>query len=216
MRVGLRGDGAVGPLEMIELVSLPDRRVFYLPGATPACFYLAHGRAGGVLVNSPPFEPGLRERLEAVAPLRFVFLPSALGAADAEAWRAGGAAVIASVEEAPLIVAQIDQPVDRKVRLVRDIDFLPMSGRTRGSCALRVRASPAIVFFGPILDHRDWPAIVAHADDYSYENRMIGALGLRDLRFEFAFCDNYVHGRSRFGPGAAEAVRRNLAAELSE
>ncbi len=200
---------------MVELISLPDRRVFHLPGTAPACFYLAHGRAGGVLINSPPFALGLRESLEAIAPLRFVFLPSAFGAAGSQTWRAAGVAVIASVEEAPLIDTPIDQPVDRKVRLVRDIDFLPMSGRTRGSCALRVKASPSIVFFGPILDHSDWPALVAHTDDYSFENRMIGALGLRDLRFEFAFCDNYIHGRSRFGPGAAEVVRNNLAADLS-
>ena len=200
---------------MVELISLPDRRVFYLPGTDPASFYLADVRAGGVLINAPPFDPGLRDRLIERAPLRFVYLPSAFGAAHARAWRAAGAALIASVEEAPLIAGPIDQTVDRKVRLVRDIDFLPMSGRTRGACALRVRASPSIVFFGPILDHGDWPALVAHADDYSFENRLIGALALRDLRFEFAFCDNYVHGRSRFGPGAADAVRRNLAAELA-
>ena len=199
---------------MVELISLPDRRVFYLPGTRPACFYLVDARAGGVLINAPPFDPGLRERLAAAAPLRFVFLPSALGAAGAGAWRAAGAGLIASVEEAEAIDAPVDQRVGRKVRLVRDIDFLPMSGRTRGSCALRVRASPAIVFFGPILEHGEWPGLVAHADDYSYENRVIGALGLRDLKFEFAFCDNYVHGRSRFGPGAAQAVRRNLAAEM--
>jgi hypothetical protein len=73
-----------------------------------------------------------------------------------------------------------------------------------------------MIFFGPILDHQDWPTLVAHADDYSFENRLLGALGLGDLRFEFAFCDNYVHGRSRFGPGAARAVRTNLTAVLSE
>jgi hypothetical protein len=56
--------------------------------------------------------------------------------------------------------------------------------------------------------------LVAHADDDAYENRVIGAIALQDLRFEFAFCDTYVHGRSRFGPGAAEAVRANLAAAL--
>jgi len=200
---------------VIELISLPQRRIFHVPGAAPACFYLADHRAGGVLINAPPFEPGLRERLETAAPLRFVFLPSAFGAGEAAVWRTCGAATVASVEEAPLIDVPIDQPVDRKVRLVRDIDFLPMSGRTRGSCALRVRASPSIVFFGPILDHRDWPTLIQHADDYSFENRLLGALGLADLRFEFAFCDNYVHGTSRFGPGAAEAIRKNLAAELS-
>ncbi|MCG6876884.1 MAG: hypothetical protein LJE97_17485 [Betaproteobacteria bacterium] len=201
---------------MVELISLPNRRVFYLPGTTPACFYLTDERAGGVLINAPPFESSLHERLEAVAPLRFVFVPSVFGAGDAGRWRTSGAAVIASVEEAPLINVPIDQQVDRKVRLVRDIDFLPMSGRTRGSCALRVRASPSMIFFGPILDHQDWPTLVAHADDYSFENRLLGALGLGDLRFEFAFCDNYVHGRSRFGPGAARAVRTNLTAVLSE
>ena len=152
--------------------------------------------------------------MEAAAPLRYLFLPSALGAARAGLWRTAGVAVIASAEEASLIDAPVDQPVDRKVRLSRDIDFLPMSGRTRASCALRVRASPPIVFFGPILEHCDWPALVAHPDDYSLENRLIGALGLRGLRFEFAFCDNYVHGKSRFGPGAGEAVRRNLATAL--
>jgi len=71
------------------------------------------------------------------------------------------------------------------------------------------------VSFGPILDHRDWPALVAHSDDYSFENRVLGALGSQDLRFEFAFCDNCVQGRSRFGPDAAGAVHRSLGAELS-
>ncbi len=201
-------------LIVVELISLSNRRVFYLPGTEPACFYLADTHAGGVLVNVPPYTRDLHERLDAAAPLRFVFLPSAFGSTGLEAWRAAGARAIASLEEVAAISATVDQPVDRKVRLVREIDFLPMSGRTRGSCALRVKASPAIVFFGPILDHGDWPGLVAHADDYSFENRLIGALGLRDLRFEFAFCDNYVHGRSRFGPGAAEAVRRNLSVEL--
>jgi len=167
---------------VVELISLSGRRLFYLRGTQPACFYLADVHAGGVLVS----------------------------AAGVGAWRAAGVQVIASVEEAASVDATIDQPVDRKVRLLREIDFLPMPGRTRGSCALRVKPSPAIVFFGPILDHGDWPGLVAHADDHSFENRLIGALGLRGQRFEFAFCDNYVHGQSRFGPGAADAVRRNL------
>jgi hypothetical protein len=215
VRNGLRGERAGDSSNLVELVNLPDRRVFHLSGTAPACFYLTHGRVGGVLINSPPYAADLHDELEAVAPLRFVFLPSAIGSAGAGAWRDAGAALIASVEEAPLIDTPIDQSVDRKVRLAREIDFLPMSGRTRGSCALRARASPSIVFFGPILDHCDWPTLVAHSDDYSFENRVLGALGLQDLRFEFAFCDNYRHGRSRFGPGAAEAVRRNLTAELS-
>lgn len=203
---------------MVELLNLPTRRVFLVsaPDAAgePACFLLVDPLAGGILVNAPQFSVALCDELAAVAGLRFLFLPSARGARAAAQWRGTGVRVIASVEEAPLVGAHVDQRVDRKTRLTRDIDFLPMSGRTPGACALRVKARPGIVFFGPILDHRDWPALVAHADDYSYENRVIGALGVQDLRFEFAFCDNYVHGRSRFGPGASSAIRANLAAEL--
>jgi len=203
---------------MVELLSLPERRVFLVAesgGADrPACFYLADPVAGGILVNAPPFTAALLGALAAAARPRFLFLPSARGGGAATQWRAAGLQAIASAEETPLIGAPIDQRVDGKTRLTRDIDFLPMSGRTPGACALRIRARPGIVFFGPILDHRDWPALVAHADDYSYENRVIGAIAVQSLRFEFAFCDNYVHGRSRFGPGAAAAMRTNLAAEL--
>jgi hypothetical protein len=203
---------------MIELLNLPARRVFLVADAdaagNPASFYLVDPVAGGILVNAPPFSLGLADTLQAVALPRFLFLPSARGAAAAAQWRGAGLQAIASVEEAPLLDTPVDQRVDRKTRLTRDIDFLPMSGRTPGSCALRVKARPGIVFFGPILDHRDWPSLVAHPDDYSYENRIIGAIAVRDLRFEFAFCDNYAHGQSRFGPGAAAATRANLVAEL--
>jgi len=205
---------------MIELLNLPGRRVFLVAEADaaghPASFYLIDPVAGGILVNAPPFSAALAGALEAVARPRFLFLPSARGGAAAGRWRAVGLQAVASVEEAPLLAAPIDQRVDRKTRLTRDIDFLPMSGRTPGSCALRVRARPGIVFFGPILDHREWPALIAHEDDHSYENRIIGAIAVQDLRFEFAFCDNYVHGRSRFGPGAAAATRAILASALGD
>ncbi|MCC6611189.1 MAG: hypothetical protein IT515_16150 [Burkholderiales bacterium] len=203
---------------MIELVNLPERRIFLIADAdaagTPASFYLVDPVAAGILINAPAFSLALADALRAVAAPRFLFLPSARGAAGAAEWRDAGLQVIASAEEAALLPIPVDQRVDRKTRLTRAIDFLPMSGRTAGSCALRVKARPGIVFFGPILDHRDWPALVAHPDDFSYENRVIGAIALRDLRFEFALCDNYVHGRSRFGPGAAAATRANLATEL--
>jgi hypothetical protein len=203
---------------MVELLSLPERRVFLVAesegAARPACFYLADPVAGGILVNAPPFAAALLGALEDAVRPRFLFLPSARGGAAAAEWRAAGLQTIASVEEAPFLGTTVDQRIDRKTRLTRDIDFLLMSGRTPGSCALRVRARPGIVFFGPILDHLDWPGLAAHGDDYSYENRVIGAVAVQDLRFEFAFCDNYVHGRSRFGPGAAAATRANLATEL--
>jgi hypothetical protein len=52
---------------------------------------------------------------------------------------------------------------------------------------------------------------VLHEDDFSAENRLIGALGLRGERFEFAFCDTYIGGASKFGPGASAAVAAGLA-----
>jgi len=61
-----------------------------------------------------------------------------------------------------------------------------------------------------------WPALIAHADDYSAENRLIGALGLRDQRFEYAFTDVFEPGRTRFGPGAAAAVGERLRRVLED
>jgi hypothetical protein len=97
-------------------------------------------------------------------------------------------------------------------KLSRTIDFLPMSGVTAGSCALRIKTNGGVLFFGPTLEPGadGWPALVAHADDDSPENRLIGALGLQDVAFEYAFTDVFEEGRSRYGPGAGEAVKRNL------
>ncbi|MFZ5555344.1 MAG: hypothetical protein ACOZDY_01265 [Pseudomonadota bacterium] len=35
---------------------------------------------------------------------------------------------------------------------------------------------------------------------------MIGALGLRDLRFDFAFCDNFDPATARYGPQASAQI----------
>ena len=87
-----------------------------------------------------------------------------------------------------------------------------MSGVTEGTCALRIRNDGGAIFFGPVLEPGadGWPALVPHADDYSAENRLIGALGLQDQRFEYAFTDVFEPDRTRFGPGAGAAVRAAL------
>ena len=209
-----RTGGGAAPL--IQLLEVAGRAVWYLPGSMPACFLLVDGRAGGILVNSPQFDARLAAAVASVSKVRFVFFPSRFGATDVALWRAALAArTVAAAEECAAIAGPIDEAIDGGVRVHGRLDFLALSGRTRGTCALRSKTDPAIVFFGPALEHGDWPLLRAHDDDYSYENRVLGAVALQDLRFEFAFCDNYVHGQSRFGPGAADAIRIHLASELS-
>ncbi len=196
-----------------KLVALRDRDIHYIVGSGPAAYYIADREAGGVLVNAPPFDRALLAALQARAPLAYIFLPSRRGARDLQRWRAAaGAETIAFEAEAPYIAGGVDLAVGRDRKLTRTIDFLPMSGVTEGSCALRIKTNGGVVFFGPILEPGDdgWPALIAHADDHSAENRLIGALGLRDQRFEYAFTDVFEAGHTRFGPGADAAVRENL------
>ena len=204
-----------GDEPMIELLRLPRRSVHYLPGTAPASFLLVDDRAGAILVNCPPFAARVLASVDAIARPAFLFLPSRFGAFDLDRWRtATGARAIAGAEEAGDIAGTVDERIDANVRFYGRLDFLPLAGRTRGTYALRVKEPPAIVFFGPALEHADWPVLRPHADDHSYENRVIGALGLRDLEFEFAFCDNYLHGKSKFGPGAGGHVHAELATEF--
>ncbi len=191
-----------------------DRSVYYLPGSRPAVFYLADKEGGGILINSPRYSPELLARLDALTPLRFIFYPSHFGAQDVDAWRlASGAETMTYGHEARRIEGSIDRVLERENRFSRTIDFLPMSGRTESSCALRCKNKPGIVFFGPVLSAGDygWPTLVAQADDYSFENRLFGALGLQDLKFEYAFTDDFDPHSSRYGPGADVAIQRALA-----
>ena len=198
---------------MVQLLDVGGRAIWHLAGSVPACFLLVDERAGGILVNSPQFEPRLAEAVERIARVRLIFFPSWRGASDVGQWRSACAArTVAAVGEVEAIPGPIDEAIDGGVRIHGRLDFLLLPGRTRGTCALRSKAEPGVVFFGPALEHADWPMLVAHADDYSYEDRLIGALGLRGLAFEFGFCDNYSHGKSRFGPGAGRAVAAGLAA----
>jgi len=84
---------------MIALLTLPARSVYYLPRTAPAVFFLADHEGGGVLVNTPSFSPRLAARLNRIAPVKFAFFPSRLGARDAAAWRAAGARAIAYADE---------------------------------------------------------------------------------------------------------------------
>ncbi len=200
------------------LVALRDRDLFHLSGTRPAAYFIADREVGGVLVNAPPFDPALLTLLNARARLAYLFLPSRRGVRDLDAWRGAGAEVLATEAEAAAIPGSVDLALYAGRKLSRTIDFLPMSGVTAGSCALRIKTNGGVVFFGPILEPGadGWPTLIAHADDASPENRAIGALGLRDIAFEYAFTDVFAYGRTRYGPGAGAAVKQRLQQALEE
>lgn len=198
---------------MQKLLELFDRSVWLVPGSRPAVFYLADREGGGILINTPPFSEARARELNEIAPLKFAFLPSRLGATDVSAWRKARVTAMAYGAEAAQIAGGVDTVLDREQRFSRTIDFLPMSGRTESSTALRCKNKPGIVFFGPILEcNADGiPTLVAHDDDYSWENRLFGALGLQDLKYDYAFTDDFEPGRCRFGPGIDQLITRELA-----
>lgn len=197
---------------MQKLLELFDRSVWYLPGTRPAVFYLADREGGGILINTPPFAAHLARSLADIAPLSFAFLPSRFGATDVAAWRAHGVKAMAYGAEAAYIAGGVDTVLDREQRFSRTIDFLPMSGRTESSTALRCKNKPGILFFGPILEcnANGVPTLIAHEDDYSWENRLFGALGLQDLKYDYAFSDDFEPGHSKFGPGIDAMIKREL------
>ncbi|HUJ87489.1 MAG TPA: hypothetical protein VLX30_11625 [Burkholderiales bacterium] len=196
-----------------KLVVLRERTVYHVAGTRPAAYYIADREAGGVLVNAPTYDEALLAALRAAALPAYLFFPSRRGVRDLERWRASaGMESIAFAAEAPHVEGTVDLAVGRGRKLSRTIDFLPMSGVTEGSCALRIKNDGGVIFFGPILEPGagGWPELVPHDDDYSAENRLIGALALRDQRFEYAFTDVFEPGRTRFGPGAGSVLRQSL------
>lgn len=199
------------------LLKLPARSVYCVHGTGPAVFYVADAEGGGVLVNTPAFSSELMQELSLLAPPRYAFYPSRLGARDVAAWRAAGIQTLAYRGEFLGDDGEVDIILDREYRFSRTIDFLPMSGRTVGTCALRCKNQPAILFFGPALEcgESGWPEISPHADDYSFENRLLGAVGLRHLKYEYAFTDDFDPRKSRCGPGAGVAIAAQLEMVLS-
>ena len=197
---------------MIPLLRLPARRVYYLAGTAPAVFCLADDEGGGVLINAPPFSSRLAAQLARVTPLRYLFIPSRFGARHAAAWRQAGLKLIAYREELAEHHVPVDIALDRSWRFSRTVDFLPLAGRTAHACALRCKSKPGILFLGPALSRGQsgWPSLEPLDEDHSYENRVLGAVGLRHLRYEYAFTDDFDPLRSRYGPGAGRAIAREL------
>ncbi|WP_308390016.1 hypothetical protein [Acidithiobacillus sp. AMEEHan] len=207
---------------MQELCRFFDRSIHHVEGGedTPAVYYIADKDAGGILVNAPRYDAALWQELEVLAPPKVLFLPSRFGARDLSTWQDKGMRVVAQPMEGRAIGVELDVALDSKLRLTRTIDFLPMSGRTAGSCALRLRNKPGVIFFGPILEPASaagWPTLIPHPDDQSWENRLFGSLGLQDVTFDYAFCDRFTPGQTPYGPGAdagiAAALQELLAAD---
>ncbi|HET9122385.1 MAG TPA: hypothetical protein VFN52_02655 [Acidiferrobacteraceae bacterium] len=196
----------------ILLLTLPDRAVYWLEDSRPAMYLLVDRDAGAVMINSAPYTPELEAALTAIAPPRYLFVPSRFGAIDIAAWRrATGAELLAGAAEVPALGCAVDVALEGTRKLTRTLDLLPMSGRTPGTYVLRARNLPGLMFFGPALEPQanGWPGLVRHADDHSYETRLFGALALQDLRFEYAFTDTFA-AATAFGPGASQAMREGL------
>lgn len=196
-----------------KIIEFFDRSVYFLEGSRPAVFLLADKEGGGVLINTPVFSSALLHEINEIIPLKFIFFPSYFGAQDVEKWRVeSGAQTIAYGHETKQINGKIDLVLERENRFSRTIDFLPMSGRTESACALRCKNQPGIIFFGPILEcgPAGWPTLVQHADDYSYENRLFGTLGLKDVKFDYAFTDDFYPETSLYGPQAGKCIQHEI------
>lgn len=200
-----------------ELIRLRDRTIFYVLGTRPAVYFLVDKEVGGVLINTPPFDFGLHRGLSSVAPLRFIFLPSRRGCQQLDRWRdASGAESMAFETELHALIGTVDIAINRKTKLTRTIDFLPMAGVTEGTCAMRLKNKPGAVFFGPALapGPDGWPTLIRHEDDFSYESRIFGALGLRDLNYDYALTDEFVPDTTQFGPGASAEIKLRIERQL--
>lgn len=194
------------------IASLPGREIYWLPDTQPASYFIRDKDAGGILVNAPVFSEELLKKMQELGGVKFVFLPSRFGAAYVNEWREkAGVESMAYEPEIPFIDATIDVTIDKKTRLTRTIGFLPMSGRTVGSCALHLRNIPGAIFFGPILTPGEdgWPTLIASDDDESFENRMFGVLGLQDVKYAYAFTDVFDE-HTQYGPDADQAIARAL------
>lgn len=199
---------------MRELLRFFDRQVYWVEGGLdqPAVYYIFDQEAGGILVNAPRHSTACLQGLREIGEPTYLFLPSRLGARDLAAWQSAGLKLVAYGHEGRGLGVEIDVELDSKTRFTRTIDFLPMSGRTMSSCALRLKNKPGTIFFGPILEPggNGWPTLLPHPDDYSGESRLFGVLGLQDLQYEYAFTDRFVPDETKFGPGADKAIQEEI------
>jgi len=196
------------------LLDIPQRKIFHIEQkAKPACFLIVDHKAGGILVNTPDFSEPLLKELTKQSDIDYLFFPSKFGCHDLQEWKtATGAESIAHELEADAITPDIDLKVNHKTKLTRTMDFVPMGGRTKGSCALFLKNLPGILFLGPTLSvgENQWPALIENDDDESFESRMFGVLGLKDLKYDYVFTDDFDPDASKFGPGASEQVSQNI------
>jgi len=203
------------------LLELRDRKIYRVGDYAPTVWLIDDLALGGILVNAPPFSESTLAAIRAVTTPAYLFLPSRHGARDLDAWRAASLEVLAFEAEAPAIQAAggtVDIAFNRKQRLSRTIDFLPMAGVTEGSCALRLKNLPGVVFFGPTLapGPDGWPTLLPNPDDHSWEARLFGVLGVQDLKFAYAFCDQFVPGISHYGPDADLQIQTRIAALFAD
>ena len=199
------------------VLELRDRRIYRVGDGSPVVWLIDDRELGGILVNAPPFSNATLQAIRAVTRPAYLFLPSRRGARDLAAWHHAGLEILAFEAEAPAIRAAggiVDIAFNRKQRLSRTIDFLPMAGATEGSCALRLKTLPGVIFFGPTLapGPDGWPTLTPNPDDHSWEARLFGALGVKDLKFAYAFCDRFEPGKTRFGPDADAQIQRHIEA----
>ncbi len=199
------------------LVELRDRTIYRVGEGEPCVWLINDLELGGILVNAPAYSEELLAAIRAITRPAYLFLPSRHGAQDLAAWRAAGLETLAFEAEAPAIQADggaIDVAFNRKQRLSRTIDFLPMAGVTAGTCALRLKNLPGVVFFGPALTPGadGWPTLVQQPDDHSFEARLFGALGVKDLKFAYAFCDRFDPQTTQHGPDADQHIQARIEA----
>lgn len=136
-------------------------------------------------------------------------------ARHASAWREAGAKIIAYREELAGCREVVDVALDRGWRFSRTVDFLRMAGPSTHSCALRCKTKPAILFLGPALSRAasGWPGLEPCLDDHSYENRLLGAVGLRHLTL-FRMISTW-SGAERPGAGRAIALELDKALQAA-
>ncbi len=209
------------PVISAPLVELRDRTIYRIGDSQPAVWLIDDLELGGILVNAPAYSGPLLGAIRAFTQPAYLFLPSRHGAQDLDAWRGAGLETLAFEAEAPAIRAaggEIDIAFNRKQRLSRTIDFLPMAGVTDGTCALRLKNLPGVVFFGPALapGADGWPTLIQNPEDHSFEARLFGALGVKDLKFAYAFCDRFDPATTQFGPDADQHIQARIEAVFDE
>ena len=196
------------------ILALPQRSIYFLDIGIPtqvASFLIHDNKLGAILVNTPDFSVDLLTQIEQFS-VKYIFLPSHLGARDLALWQeATSAEIIAHEAECEFISQKVDHAISERSKLSRTIDFLPLPGRTPGSCALYLKNLPGVIFLGPVMQSspNNWPTIIQKEDDYSFESRLFSALSLKDTKFQYAFTDNFQPDHL-YGPNADQGIRRNI------